>query len=122
MALPSVRYPTPYLWQRREPQKRSDVMQLNCLSTCGGRAGTFPIKASESFDNVHHACLEIRRKSPPRMAEICPDHRSEEFHSPESVQHPAFYRCLESYPRRNGSPRNCYSRAGDERSAVPVSV
>jgi putative transposase len=43
-------------------------------------------------------------------------------HSPESVQHPAFYRYQESYPRRNGSPRNCCLRAGDERNAVPVSV
>src|ERR1700737_1134222 len=58
--------------------------------------GTFPIKASESFDDVHNACLEIRRKSPPRMAEICRDGRSEEFHSSESVQHPAFYRYRES--------------------------
>ena len=41
------------------------------------------------------------------MAEMGPDRRSEGFHSPESVQHPAFYRCRESYPRRNGSPRNC---------------
>src|SRR6266545_2605632 len=40
-------------------------------------------------------------------------------HSPESVQHPDFYRYQEFYPRRNGSPRNCCSRAGDERSAVP---
>src|SRR5215831_15818857 len=47
---------------------------------------------------------------------------SEGFHSPESVQHPAFYRYQESYPRRNGSPRNCCSRVGDERNAVPVSV
>src|SRR5947208_991149 len=47
---------------------------------------------------------------------------SEGFHSPESVQHPAFYRYQESYPRRNRSPRNCCSRAGDERNAVPVSV
>src|SRR5438046_4541625 len=39
-----------------------------------------------------------------------------------SVQHPAFYRYQESYPRRNGSPRNCCSRSGDERNAVPVSV
>jgi hypothetical protein len=46
----------------------------------------------------------------------------EGFHSSESVQHPDFYRYQESYPRRNGSPRNCCSRAGDERSAVPVSV
>jgi hypothetical protein len=38
------------------------------------------------------------------------------------TEHPAFYRCRESYPRRNGSPRNCSSRAGDERSAVPVCV
>src|SRR4029434_5659998 len=44
------------------------------------------------------------------------------FHSSESVQHPAFYRYQESYPRRNGSPRNCCSRAGDERNAVAVSV
>src|SRR6266481_5862714 len=38
------------------------------------------------------------------------------------TEHPAFYRYRESYPRRNGSPRNCSSRAGDERSAVPVCV
>ena len=44
----------------------------------------------------------LRRRSP-----------FEGFHSSESVQHPAFYRCRESYPRRNGSPRNCCSRAGD---------
>jgi hypothetical protein len=44
------------------------------------------------------------------------------FHSSESVQHPDFYRYQESYPRRNGSQRNCCSRADDERSAVPVSV
>ena len=42
--------------------------------------------------------------------------------SPKSVQHPAFYRCQESYPRRNGSPQNCCLHPGDERSAVPVSV
>jgi hypothetical protein len=64
--------------------------------------------------------VKIRRKG--RMAEMGPDRRSEGFHSPESVQHPAFYRCRESYPRRNGSPRNWCLRAGDERSAVPVSV
>src|SRR5207245_5128842 len=46
----------------------------------------------------------------------------EGFHSPESVQHPDFYRYQEFYPRRNGSPRNCCSRAGDERNAIPVSV
>src|SRR5258705_12785784 len=46
----------------------------------------------------------------------------EGFHSSESVQPPAFYKYRESYPRRNGSPRNCCSRAGDERSAAPVSV
>src|SRR5207302_7631150 len=38
------------------------------------------------------------------------------------TEHPAFYRYRESYPRRNGSPQNCSSRAGDERSAVPVCV
>jgi hypothetical protein len=51
-----------------------------------------------------------------------PDHRSKAFNLSESVQHPAFYMYRESYPRRNGSPRNCCSRAGDGRSAVPVSV
>jgi len=30
---------------------------------------------------------------------------------------PASYRYRGSYPRRNGSPQNCCSRAGDERSA-----
>jgi hypothetical protein len=35
MALPSVRQPTPYLWQRRNPEKCSDLIRLNCLSTCG---------------------------------------------------------------------------------------
>src|SRR5438270_573306 len=59
---------------------------------------------------------------PPRMAEIWLGRQFEGFHSPESVQHPAFYRYQESYPRRNGSPRNCCSRAGDERNAIPVSV
>jgi hypothetical protein len=39
-----------------------------------------------------------------------------------SVQHPAFYKYRESYPRKSGSPRNCCSRAGDERIAVPVCV
>src|SRR5438552_9200632 len=66
--------------------------------------------------------VKIRRMGPPRMAEICLDCQSEGFHSPEAAQHPAFYRYRESYPRRNGSPRNCCSRAGDEQNAVPVSV
>ena len=38
------------------------------------------------------------------------------------MQHSAFYRYREFYPRRNGSLRNCCSHAGDERSAVPVCV
>src|SRR5712672_4809484 len=38
------------------------------------------------------------------------------------TEHPAFYKYRGSYPRRNGSPQNCSSRAGDERSAVPVSA
>src|ERR1019366_6457633 len=33
-----------------------------------------------------------------------------------------FCRYRESYPRRSESQQNCYSRAGDERSAVPVCV
>src|SRR5215831_6581950 len=69
---------------------------------------------------VRSSKLRYRRTS--RMAEICLDRKSEGFHSPESAQHPAFYMYRESYPRRNGSPRNCCSRAGDERNAVPVSV
>jgi hypothetical protein len=32
---------------------------------------------------------------------------------------PVFYRYRASCPKRNGSPRNCSSRAGDERSAAP---
>src|SRR6266699_3960308 len=55
---------------------------------------------------------KLRYRRPSRMAEICLDRQSEGFHSPESAQHPAFYRYRESYPRRNGSPRNCCSRAG----------
>ena len=35
---------------------------------------------------------------------------------------PASYRYRESYPRRNGSPRNCCQHAGGGRSAVPVCV
>jgi hypothetical protein len=35
---------------------------------------------------------------------------------------PAFYRYRGVYPRRNGSPQNCSSRAGDERNAAPVCV
>jgi hypothetical protein len=35
-------------------------------------------------------------------------------------RHPAFDRYRESYPRRSESQQNCYSRAGDERSAVLV--
>ena len=66
--------------------------------------------------------VEIRLTSPPLIAEIRPDRRSERFHSSGSLRHPAFDRYRESYPRRNVSPRNCSSRGGDERSAVPVSV
>ena len=39
-----------------------------------------------------------------------------------SIQHPVFYRYRGSCPRRNGSPRNCCSRAGDERNVAPVFV
>jgi hypothetical protein len=86
-------------------------------SSCGSRP--YGAKARRVSEDSQ---VKIRRMSPPRIAEICPDRQSEKFHSPESAQHPAFYRYRESYPRRNGSPRNCCSRAGDERNAVPVSV
>ena len=36
------------------------------------------------------------------------------------TEHPAFYRYQESYPRRNGSPRNCCSRADGGRSEAAV--
>src|SRR5436190_9582593 len=36
------------------------------------------------------------------------------FHSSESVQHLAFYKYLESYPRKNESPQNCSPLADDE--------
>src|SRR5256885_8654928 len=50
-----------------------------------------------------HDCSRIETSipRPSRMAEICLDRQSEGFHSPESAQHPAFYRYRESYPRRN---------------------
>ena len=86
-------------------------------SSCGSRP--YGAKARRVSEDSQ---VKTRRMSPPQIAEICPDRQSEGFHSPESAQHPAFYRYRESYPRRNGSPRNCCSRAGDERNAVPVSV
>jgi hypothetical protein len=46
----------------------------------------------------------------------------EGFHSSEFMQHLAFYRYREFYPKKNGSPRNCCSHACDEQSAVPVCV
>ena len=37
-------------------------------------------------------------------------------------QHPDFDRYQATYPRRSESQQNCYSRDGDERSAVPAGV
>ena len=92
----------------------------------GSEIGWHGGKAAIRRQRVRHrggAELELPSWTAIQKADlICPDRRSEGFHSSESVQHPAFYRYRESYPRRNGSPRNCCSRAGDERSAVPVCV
>src|SRR5260370_38171774 len=69
-----------------------------------------------SFSNnlmIPRAFGPVITEIPPRDEVLRRRSPFEGFHSSESVQHPAFYRCRESYPRRNGSPRNCCSRAGD---------
>src|SRR6266566_1373350 len=68
------------------------------------RLGMDGPRQRRSFFRLAKAVLplvKLRLTSPPLIAKIRPDRRSERFHSSGSLRHPAFYRYRESYPRRN---------------------
>src|SRR3982074_1582342 len=108
----------------QQPLRSHDRVPMGRERNTGRRSDIRPQRASMTPCVPSQDLLRLRKLNESRCVadEVVLRRHSpfEGFHSSESVQHPDFYRYQESYPRRNGSPRNCCSRAGDERSAVPV--